>query len=198
MSRGCLEAGPDTVPFRHDLEAAARAASRYGLSLESLVFPLSQYTSDHLSVCREAGITAVRGAEPVWIYRPGASGRESTLKRAMRLLDTYLPVTRHNTYSLRAVAASNPRNIASTRFLRPYYRRLAWCEPLKLHRIVSGLRQAARAGEIYHLWWHPHNFGVDQDRNFNLLGRILEAFATLRQRYGMESLAMREVSERAS
>ena len=34
---------------------------------------------------------------------------------------------------------------------------------LRLNRIKNEIIQAAKAGEIYHLWWHPHNFGIDPE-----------------------------------
>ncbi len=49
----CLERGQDADTFRADLEAAREAARKYGLTLESLVFPRNQYSPESLSVCKE-------------------------------------------------------------------------------------------------------------------------------------------------
>lgn len=48
--------------------------------------------------------------------------------------------------------------------LRPYSAALKSLEPLKLKRITSELDCAAQEGLIYHLWWHPHNFGVNLEK----------------------------------
>jgi pyruvate-formate lyase len=53
---------------------------------------------------------------------------------------------------------------------------------------------AAKNGEVYHLWWHPHNFGKNQDQNFKNLKEILDHFASLKNEYGMKSLNMNEVA----
>ena len=88
-------------------------------------------------------------------------------------------------------------NVRASRFLRPYNPRLAALEPLRLRRITRSLTRAARQGRIYHLWWHPHNFGTHLDANLGVLRRILDAFADLREREGMVSLSMDEVADRA-
>jgi hypothetical protein len=43
--------------------------------------------------------------------------------------------------------------------------------------------------------WHPHNFGVDTDRNMIFLQKVLREFSELRSRYGMQSLTMAELCE---
>jgi hypothetical protein len=59
------------------------------------------------------------------------------------------------------------------------------------------LEDAAKQGLIYHLWWHPHNFGVNLERNFEVLRAVLDRFAALRETHGMQSMAMREVAAQA-
>jgi hypothetical protein len=60
------------------------------------------------------------------------------------------------------------------------------------------MRKAAQAGRLYHLWWHPHNFARSTEENFSQLHRLLEFFAKLRGRYGMETLTMGEAARRAA
>jgi hypothetical protein len=67
-------------------------------------------------------------------------------------------------------------------------------EGLRLHRITSALRHAATERRLFHLWWHPHNFGLDTDRNLAFLRRILEAYRDCHHRYGMESLTMADAA----
>jgi hypothetical protein len=54
---------------------------------------------------------------------------------------------------------------------------------------------AAKSNATYHLWWHPHNFGVYLDENIAVLARILEHYAKLRDEMGWRSLTMAEVAE---
>ncbi len=58
-----------------------------------------------------------------------------------------------------------------------------------------GLREAAATRSIFHLWWHPHNFGVRTAENLAFLRGILEEFDGLRERHGMASLSMGGVVE---
>jgi hypothetical protein len=87
-------------------------------------------------------------------------------------------------------------NVPASRFLRPYAPRLRHLEGLRLRRIVSDLEYAAREGKLFHLWWHPHNFGVNTDQNLAFLERVLGHFQRLRERHGMESLNMGDLGLR--
>jgi hypothetical protein len=58
------------------------------------------------------------------------------------------------------------------------------------------MSEAARRGEILHLWWHPHNCGARPAASLRFLRGLLETFGQLRRTYGMESLGMADVAER--
>lgn len=81
-------------------------------------------------------------------------------------------------------------DVPASRFLRPCAGRLAPVHPLHLVAITRGMTRAARTGRGYHLWWHPHNFGRNLEGNMAGLERIAAHFAMLRDRFGMQSLAM--------
>jgi len=49
------------------------------------------------------------------------------------------------------------------------------------------MNYAAEKGLIYHLWWHPHNFGNNIEENFSFLEKILKAYETLNRGDKMES-----------
>jgi hypothetical protein len=66
---------------------------------------------------------------------------------------------------------------------------------LRLRRITSGLQYAACHNQIYHLWWHPHNFGVNLTENLSFLTKILQFYQQLNARNQMQSLNMGEVAE---
>jgi hypothetical protein len=191
----CLEEGQDSEMFRADLKAAAAIADKYKLSLESLVFPRNQCNAAYLPICPEIGIKAYRGNEFSWVYRAKKRGDETLLRRGIRLLDAYIPISGHNCYSPEVLGGDLPLNIPSSRFLRPFSRKLKIFEPLRTRRIRSDLQYAAKNRLIYHLWWHPHNFGENPTENLMMLRTLLEYFARLRDEYGMESLNMRELSQ---
>jgi hypothetical protein len=85
-------------------------------------------------------------------------------------------------------------DVRSSRFLRPA-RTDRLSEGLRLHRITNAMEKAAQRGTIFHLWWHPHNFGVNLARNLTFLTAILDQFRRLQDRYGMQSMTMAEIAE---
>jgi hypothetical protein len=68
---------------------------------------------------------------------------------------------------------------------------------LRAKRIKSDLDHCAKKGLAYHLWWHPHNFGVNLHQNLGILEAILKHFSSLRDQGAMESLSMGELAAKA-
>ncbi len=54
---------------------------------------------------------------------------------------------------------------------------------------------AAQKGLVYHLWWHPHNFGEDVSNNFSFLEKILIHYSQLNEKFGFESVSMQGLSK---
>ena len=115
----------------------------------------------------------------------------------MRLLDAYINLSGHHTISWEELNKLGPINIPASRFLRPYMKPLAIIDNLRVRRIAKGMTHAAKHNHIFHLWWHPHNFGSDIDKNLAGLNKILTHFKYLQKTYGMRSLNMIEVKNEA-
>jgi hypothetical protein len=192
----CLEPDQDVAAFRADLEAANRAARAIGLQIQSVVFPLNQINRMYLKICADSGIKCYRGTEKAWFYAAGGKEGESLLPRAHRLLDAYVNISGHNTYT--PENTNGIMNLPASRFLRPYNPRLAMLDGLKFQRITSGIRHAAQHAKIYHIWWHPHNFGAYLNENLKFLRRIFDFVSQMRNQYGMKSLNMGEASQLSS
>ena len=190
----CLEKGQTIEEFEVDLKASIEMGVKSGHSIQSLVFPRNQSNMDYLQICKENGITSFRGNERSRVYEASAFHSESLVKRIFRLLDSYVNIFGHHTYPLRKVDMEPIVNLPSSRFLRPYSRRLKSLEPLRLRRIKKSITDAAKNGRVYHLWWHPHNFGKDIDENMLFLTEILKLVADLNMQYGFESLTMGEAT----
>lgn len=189
----CLENGQDNIDFKEDMNSAITIAKDNNVKLESLVFPRNQYNEEYLEVCKELGITSYRGNEKVWFNKAESGQNETILKRAFRLLDSYVNISGHHTYSILDIEHSIPFNIPSSRFLRPYTPKFKFFETLKLNRILKSMTYAAKNNEIYHLWWHPHNFGSYQENNFNFLKKILNHYQMLNLKYGFSSATMKDI-----
>jgi len=194
----CLEDGQDLNSFKADLEAAKASAQSVGIELKSLVFPRNQYNETYLEACKEAGISSYRGNEQSWIYRPESREKESLFKRLNRLMDSYVNLSGHHTFRLKDCADQTPFNIPSSRFLRPYSSSLRFFEGLKLRRIKNSMTQAAKNNQVYHLWWHPHNFGQNEKENLQNLRQILEHYKSMEATHQFQSLNMVEISNMLS
>lgn len=185
----CLEEGQHLEHFEKDLQAVVDLKE----GVTSLVFPRNQTNKDYLQLCKKYGITAYRGTEDSWIYRPYTEKTNTPIKRILRLIDSYVNITGHHTYSLKTIQTDPIINIKSSRFLRPYNKRLKSLEGLRLQRIKNGLTKAAKNNEFYHLWWHPHNFGRNTEENLLFLEEILKHVDFLKQKYNFQSMHMRDV-----
>jgi hypothetical protein len=191
----CREPGQSVDEFRADLTAATTAAKAIGITLESIVFPRNQFSPVYLDACREAGIISYRGLENARIHASDGSDNENRTKRVGRFLDAYLNIT--GAHGVKPLARDGLVDVASSRFLRPWSPKLAALEPLRLRRILIAMRRAAQRGEVFHLWFHPHNFGVHQDQNFAVMERIAQEAVRLREQFGWPSLTMAEAARRA-
>ncbi|MGA7488856.1 MAG: hypothetical protein WBW74_18190, partial [Xanthobacteraceae bacterium] len=188
----CLEEGGDTNAFRADLEAARMAAAPLGIELASIAFPRNQVSASHLAVCRELGLRAFRGNERAWFHRARRDAEQSLRVRGARLADSYLPLGGAHVHEPTLV--DGMVDVPASRFLRPAGKNAA-LERLRLSRITSAMEAAARRRTLFHLWWHPHNFGVQLQENVAFLRAILDHFRTLQDRYGMRSMTMAAVAD---
>ncbi|MGC4100306.1 polysaccharide deacetylase family protein [Ferruginibacter sp.] len=189
----CLEEGQSAEEFEADVRAAKKIALDNNIQLYSIVFPRNQVNEDYLPVLQDNGIPVYRGNPTSWIYKPRKFAAELPFIRLCRLLDTYLPVSGYNTHII-AKEEGLPVNVPASRFLKPYNKSLAWLEKLKLKRIMNEMTRAAQKNELYHLWWHPHNFGVNIAENMNNLTIILDHYKQLQQKYGFVNLTMKEAA----
>ncbi len=189
----CLEAGQTADSFEADLATAIRVASAMDIPLRSLVFPRNQCNPDYLGICHRLGIIAYRGPQAGWMYTAMPGRPAFPVKRLARLVDAYVPISAAK-IDVMAPMTLPPVNVAANRFLRPFNSTLAILEPLRLKRILEEMTHAARNRQLYHLWFHPHNFGCDTVRNLQFLGHILQHFRLLQQHFAMQSLNMQEIA----
>jgi peptidoglycan/xylan/chitin deacetylase (PgdA/CDA1 family) len=188
----CLEQTQTSKDFEADINAAVQIAKSKGFGLKSLVFPRNQFNDAYLQVCKNAGITAYRGNERSWLYDAKNRDEENNFRRIVRLIDAYINISGHHTYSVKNETGISA-NIPSSRFLRPYDNKLKMLEKLRLQRICKSMAYAGANNKLFHLWWHPHNFGAHMEENFLFLEKILMQFSALKEQYKMRSLNMNEI-----
>jgi polysaccharide deacetylase len=191
----CLEKGQTKEAFESDLNAAKEIARIKNIQMKSFVFPRNQYNETYLNICKQHGFTSFRGNEKSWLFSSKSHGYATVFRRPFRLLDSYFSLSGHNCYTIKEMKESELINIPSSRFLRPYNKRLKAFENMRLKRIQNSMNYAARQGLNYHLWWHPHNFGVNMDENLAFLEKILIYYERLKREFDFESVNMQQLSE---
>jgi len=171
-----------------DLELCQLLGRDLGVEIKSIVFPRNQFKKEYLEVIRQAGIHIYRGNPKGRLYSNGHFVPCGKFGRASRFLDSYLPITSHSD----AIIESEDGliNVPASNFFRPYNNAVEVFERLKVSRIKRAMTEVARKGGVYHLWWHPHNFGGDVDTNLSQLRSILRHFKFLESEFGMETKSM--------
>ncbi len=184
----CREKGQTTDQFRLDMEAAKAIAANSGYALKSVVLPRNQSEPPYTHVLRELGFTSYRDEENDWIHE---KIKFRPLMRAFRLADVYLPLTGHGCFTPKN--EDGLINIVGSRMYKPRF--IGFLEPLKVRRIKRSMLYAAKHDLCFHLWWHPHNIGVNTEYHLRQLEDIFSYYEKLRAQYGMRSLNMTELAE---
>lgn len=187
----CLEKGQTQFQFEADLKQAIKVAANFDIELKSLVFPRNQFNKTYLEICAHNGIESVRSNPKSWYW--DTTKKETLAVKLARTGDAYLPFGRKS-YFAESLDSSMILSQSASRFLRPQHS-IAILNKARLQRIISEMIHAAKRGEVYHLWWHPHNFGLDVANSIKTLQAILETFKFCKETYGMESLNMKELRD---
>lgn len=193
----CMEQGQTENAFMADLELFQDAMSSYGCNTCSIIFPRNQFNCEYSDIIKRFGIKNYRGNEKIWFDSPSNTKKAKNIfRRALRLADNYINISGHNCYDYTEIRDDyGLNNIRSSRFLRPYSKMLAILDPIRLCRIKSQMKYAAKHNMVFHLWWHPHNFGVNTEKNIAFLEKILLYYEALNKKYGMRSLNMGELGD---
>lgn len=188
----CLEDGQSVVEFEADIDAAIAVASRRSITLRSIVFPRNQYDASHIAACAARGINLYRGNQRGWAYASTQGSGQTLTRRGVRFLDAYSGITGSHAFLTQPGIV---KDVPASQFLRPCAGRLSPLHPLHFATIRRNMTVAAKRGQNFHLWWHPHNFGVNTQTNLAGLSTILTHFKTLNKEYGMTSATMADFGE---
>ncbi|MBZ9631478.1 polysaccharide deacetylase family protein [Salegentibacter sp. LM13S] len=187
----CLEPGQDALAFQADLHKASELASKFRLDLKSLVFPRNQYNAAYLEICKKNGINTVRTNPKNWYWQD--TQKDGLFQKIFRTGDAYFGL-QDKTYKSSAIHKFSTQTTGqmASRLLRPYSGKKVF-DSLKIKRIYREMDYAARNKEIYHLWWHPHNFGNNSAENLRELEQLLGIYKKLKNKYAMQSLNMNQL-----
>jgi peptidoglycan/xylan/chitin deacetylase (PgdA/CDA1 family) len=192
----CREPGQTVESFKADLNSAIGIAADRGIQFRSIVFPRNQVNPEYDRAVLDAGIVCYRGSEHGWMHR-GITREERTLGlRLARIADTYIDISGNRIVHWNDILEpSGLCNVRASRFLWPYRPGLKGLEEKRLKRTIDQVKLAALEDAVFHIWFHPHNFGIHLEQNLKILEAILQAFAFARERYGMRSLSMDSVAD---
>ena len=179
--------------FEADLKQAIAIGHQNDVEMHSLVFPRNQIDKASLIQLKNVGIKTYRGNPEHWAYREGEI-EKTFLQRVYRFIDIYINLSGSH-ITVPKVDKQELIELKSSIFMRAYSKKFKFLEGLKLLRVKNAMTEAAQKGENFHLWWHPHNFGINQEENMANLEEILQHFSDLKQEYGMVSLTMQELGE---
>ncbi len=185
----CLEEGQTLRQFECDLDLAVKMANQFGVHLHSLVFPRNQWNENYIESCASRKITQLRSNPDDWYWQDTAGA--SLMARLFRTGDAYLPFG-SKSYGIQKVKEGIVTAQPASRFLRPHHR-VELLNSLRLNRIKNEMLTAAKRGEVYHLWWHPHNFGNHPVASMEALNEIAKWYVHLNAVYGFESVTMADL-----
>ena len=187
----CKAAGQSIQEFSADLQAAQNIAKdKIGKEMRTLILPKNQFIEEYMDAVVEQGFTVVRGNPPMYAYN-----NSTIIARAMRLIDTYMCVCGRRSYPKENCSGNKLRNIQASAFFRKYNTRLAFLEKQKVAHIKREMTYAAKKGQVYHLWWHPHNVALHAEKCMAQLEEIFRNYEYLKREYGFESKNMYETAE---
>ncbi|MCC8424869.1 polysaccharide deacetylase family protein [Mucilaginibacter sp. UR6-11] len=190
----CNEKGQNIEQFEADTAAAQKIAmENFGVELKSLVFPRNQFNKEYLEAAKKNGFKVFRSNPNVWFWQKN-HGRLSPIFRA---IDTLFYISRPLSFSHQEVVFENGIiQLPASRFFRPFMYKEKSIRKIKLKRILDEMTYAAKNNNIYHLWWHPHNFGNAVKENMEDLEVILVHYRDLNSKFGFESKSMGSFSRR--
>ena len=189
----CQEEGQNLEQFKSDLKAAIKVSQGYGVEMKSLVFPRNQFNEKYLKVCADLGIVTVRSNPDDWYWNDAKTN--SLAAKIFRTGDAYNIRAPSKSYAFSVLKKEGNMPLAqrASRFLRPYEKNNL-LHKLKMRKIKSEMKFAAKRKEIYHLWWHPHNFGDHPEESLKDLKELVEYYSILQKKFSFQSSSMREIA----
>jgi hypothetical protein len=175
--------------FASELHACRVEAEKFGLNLQSFVFPHNSI--GYLDVLADAGFIAYRGVAPTLFERlPGIT------KRICQQLGRVFPFTPPVLLPRRE---NGLWNLPASYFFPSNYR---WWQPAfgitRVYKVKRGLRKAVKKQSAFHLWFHPFNLAIQPDKLLSELEVIFAEICRYRDAGQMDNLTMGELAHSLS
>ncbi len=158
-----------------EIEQAKDIHKTHQLEFQSFVFPRNMVA--HTDLLEASGIKVFRSIDHGWHKR--VSAINNRLGRVANLLDKIIPfppsTVKPRNHSSRLVELPSSMLFIGRNGLR----RLVTSKALTF-KAELGLTSAERTSQVFHLWFHPSNFYFETEKQFEVLGRILQKASKLR------------------
>jgi hypothetical protein len=188
-----MEPGFDLDVFKQEIEFANNLCfHHFKKKINTIIFPRNQYSNEVLSALKGLGIKTYRGNMECWIHKPRA--HFSMFLKSVRFFDSYFNL--FEKCKAKIDYDKQVVNIQASIFLRPYNPRLKYLEMFKMRRIKRAMLKAAKEGGLFHLWFHPHNFGINQMQNLEQLEEILNYYWSLNEKYNFINVTMADLGDK--
>lgn len=174
---------------RREVNAAIDALNAQGISPSSFVFPRNDI--GHLNVLADAGIEVIRGVDDIWFEKQDLP---RTIRKPFRFANEALSWAP-------PVVTPRKRNgvieIPGSQVFRPFHGGWQFApERTRVARAKKGLEAAAETGQIFHLRFHPFDFGFEPDRMLEFFEQVLEYVTTLQRRGELSVRTLSEIARR--
>ena len=190
----CNEENRNNMILDTDLKKAVQIASKTQTTVQSIVLPRNQFIQDTLTILKENGIKSVRTNPNAWYW--DLKNQNKKKSRIARLVDSYTDLFGVKSYPWQKLKLEDEVLLQpASRFLRPVCKKMPFLNRLRINRIKREMTFAAKENEIYHLWWHPHNFAIESKLALTELKEILDHFQKLDCKYNFQSLNMGNIFE---
>lgn len=171
-----------------DLKTMKLVCEEAGFTPRSLVFPKNQV--GYLENVAAAGIKTFRGPDETWF-----ASMPQKLHKFLRQIDLVLPIAAPTVTP--SVGEHGLVNIPGSMLFRREHIGIKRLLPFGTmsKKANLGLENAAKNGQVVHLWWHPFNFAYRADDHFKELEKVLVRAAQLRDRGDLEVRTMGSYSK---
>ncbi len=171
----CEEASNELI--EEDFSLMKDVAKDNNNDFKSIVFPRNQFNKANLNLIKKYSYTHYRSVLEKWYLKTNKYSNESKIKRNLIRIFDMLPFNRDAII----ISKNKLTSISDSRFFRFFPTSLMGKIISKIYLLVlkHELRQCIKRGNLYHIWFHPHNI-IKKPNGLKELNSFLKYFASLK------------------
>ncbi len=153
--------------------------------IKTYIFPKNQYAVETLKLLKDRYFLSYRPSPFFSDHKSTTRTKEESLSfKIQRVFKETIPNSNQGEYVLQ------PDQKFVTRFLRPFKSKILSNYQLKI--IMREIHFCALNKLDYHLWWHPHNFGINPKLSISQLEMIMKYFDRIRDRFSFPARFLKD------